>query len=53
MVLLVTFCVMVIAGSVFLTRSINNSAETTGSSTRPADPGAPMDRVSREQNPNK
>src|SRR3954452_5356027 len=52
MVLLVTFCIIVITGSVLLTRGINNSADTTGSSTRPADPGAPMDRVNREQNPN-
>jgi predicted PurR-regulated permease PerM len=40
-VLLAAFCVIIIAGSVVITRSINNSAETTGSSTRPADPGAP------------
>ena len=52
-VLLVAFCVTIIAGSIVITRSINNSAETTGSSTRPADPGAPMDRVNREQSPGK
>jgi predicted PurR-regulated permease PerM len=52
-VLLAAFCVIIIAGSIVITRSINNSAETTGSSTRPADPGAPMDQVNREQNPGK
>ena len=50
---LVAFCVIVIAGSVVITRSTNNSAETTGSSTRPADPGSPMDRVNLEQVPPK
>jgi predicted PurR-regulated permease PerM len=48
-VLLAIFCIIVIAGSVVITRGINHSAETTGSSTRPADPGAPMDQVNREQ----
>jgi predicted PurR-regulated permease PerM len=52
-VLLAAFCVIILAGSVVITRSINNSAETTGSSTRPADPGAPMDQVNREQSPGK
>jgi predicted PurR-regulated permease PerM len=52
-VLLAAFCVIIIAGSIVITRSINNSAETTGSSTRPADPGAPMDQVNREQSPGK
>jgi len=51
MVVLVAFCMVVIAGSVIITRSINNSAETTGSSARPADPGAPMDQVKREERP--
>jgi multisubunit Na+/H+ antiporter MnhB subunit len=51
--LLVAFCVIVIAGSVVITHSINKSAETTGSSTRPADPGSPMDRVNREEVPTK
>jgi hypothetical protein len=50
-VLLAAFCVTIIIGSIVITRGINNSAETTGSSTRPADPGAPMDRVNREQPP--
>jgi hypothetical protein len=52
-VLLAAFCMIVIAGSVVITRSINHSAETTGSSTRPADPGAPMDPVNRGQSPGK
>jgi predicted PurR-regulated permease PerM len=52
-VLLAAFCAIIIAGSIVITRSINNSAETTGSSTRPADPGAPMDQVNREQSPGK
>jgi predicted PurR-regulated permease PerM len=50
-VLLAAFSVIVIAGSIIITRSINNSAETTGSSTRPADPGSPMDQVNRERSP--
>jgi hypothetical protein len=49
MVILVAFCMVDIAGSVIITRGINNSAETTGSSTRPADPGVPMDQVNREE----
>jgi predicted PurR-regulated permease PerM len=52
-VLLAAFCVIIIGGSIVITRSINNSAETTGSSTRPADPGAPMDQVNRDQAPGK
>jgi hypothetical protein len=50
-VLLTVFCAIIIAGSIVITRSINNSAETVGSSTRPADPGAPMDQVNREKRP--
>src|SRR3954466_6494328 len=34
---LVAFCVIIVVGSGVLTRSIDNSAKTTGSSTRPAD----------------
>jgi predicted PurR-regulated permease PerM len=43
-IFLAGFCVMIIAGSIVITRSINSSAETTGSSTQPADPGAPWTR---------
>src|SRR3979409_2565365 len=52
-VLLAAFCVIIIAGSIVITRSINNSAETTGSPTRSADPGAPTDQINREQSPSK
>jgi len=51
--ILAVFCMVIIAGSIVITRSINNSAETTGSSTRPADPGAPMDQVNRSQSSGK
>jgi ABC-type Fe3+ transport system permease subunit len=37
---LIAFCIIIVVGSVVLTRSINQTAETTGSSTRPAEPGA-------------
>jgi hypothetical protein len=47
---LVAFCVTIVVGSGVLTRSIDNSAKTTGSSSRPADPGDPMDRVNQEHN---
>jgi ABC-type Fe3+ transport system permease subunit len=46
---LIAFCIIIVLGSVVLTRSINQSAETTGTSTRPAEPGAAMDKVNREQ----
>jgi hypothetical protein len=50
---LVVFCVTIVAGSGVLTRSIDNTAKTTGSSSRPADPGDPMDRVNQERNGDK
>jgi hypothetical protein len=50
---LAAFCMVVIGGSTVITRGINNSAETTGSSTRPADPGVPMDQANRERSPDK
>jgi len=46
---LIAFCIIIVLGSVVLTRSINQTAETTGSSTRPAEPGSGMDKVNREQ----
>jgi hypothetical protein len=45
---LFAFCVIIVVGSGVLTRGIENTAKTTGSSTRPADPGGPMDRVNQE-----
>jgi hypothetical protein len=35
---LIAFCIIMVLGSVVITRSINQSAETTGSSTRPVEP---------------
>jgi ABC-type Fe3+ transport system permease subunit len=46
---LIAFCIIIVLGSVVLTRSINQTAGTTGSSTRPAEPGSGMDKVNREQ----
>jgi hypothetical protein len=46
---LIAFCIIMVLGSVVITRSINQSAETTGSSARPAEPGSGMDKVNREQ----
>jgi hypothetical protein len=46
---LIAFCIILVLGSVVITRSINQSAETTGSSTRPAEPGSGMDKVNRER----
>jgi hypothetical protein len=46
---LIAFCIILVLGSVVITRSINQSADTTGSSTRPAEPGSGMDKVNREQ----
>ena len=46
---LIAFCIIIVLGSVVLTRSINQTAETTGSSTHPAEPGSGMDKVNREQ----
>jgi predicted PurR-regulated permease PerM len=46
---LIAFCIVIVIGSVVITRSINQTAETTGSSTRPAEPGSGMDKVNREQ----
>ena len=46
---LIAFCIIIVVGSVVLTWSINQSAEPTGSSTRPAEPGSAMDKVNREQ----
>jgi len=46
---LIAFCIIMVLGSVVITRSINQSAETTGSSTRPAEPGSGMDKVNSEK----
>jgi predicted PurR-regulated permease PerM len=46
---MIAFCIIIVIGSVVITRSINQTAETTGSSTRPAEPGSAMDKVNREQ----
>jgi hypothetical protein len=46
---LVAFCVTIVVGSGVLTRSIENSAKTTGTSARPADPGDPMGQVNQER----
>jgi predicted PurR-regulated permease PerM len=47
---MIAFCIVIVIGSVVIIRSINQTAETTGSSTRPAQPGPAMDKVNREQN---